>query len=892
MAGEFLPPVVTRLTGDLGDLAAKIAEAKALIDSLDGKTVLVRVSVKGIAGEVNGAIAQIDRLKAALAGLEGKVVPIGVVGGRAGGGDQGGGGGGGFGGWFGGLLASMGGWKNALHWIIMGSAEILATAIPAVVAFGAAIAGMAQTFVHISDQMSFLRVATGGWRQAMIDSVQPLHSIGMNLGILQNKMAPDAYIIFGSAIQTLSGHFGIFSQMAQQSGRVLSGFALKLSNELSGPLGQQISGFFSGAVKDMTEWGQLLGNLGHIFILIVGDMWGTAKVLLFVLDSISKALLVIIQNPIVGFLIGFGLAMSAVYRYGKLLITVFNGLGKLWVWLGGNALVGAIKGIYGYMSALIALASEEGVVAATTLAFGDLMDVALGPVGLAFAAIGLAVGAYIFLTNRAKDATEQLIARVNKLPNSLAGLTHGFSMLMGGIKPLELGFTKATESAKQYGRYAGGVLLNAQANLSYDTSKLTKAIELQAQKIIALKVGMGETAMRAGAVGGAMKVQAVDTALADSKVQQLNQSIDQYLSLVSSGTGSLATFVQAVNGFGKAMTQNAGAGSKAWQNFSALIGQDSGPVMDFFRQAGVLGAATGKTIGKAALDISASLAKVAGSNKTAQAQVLAFARANGVSAGSFRQLEQEIKKNGAGQKNLAKLVDGTTRAMSNLSQMAQNASNALNTQVSTAIAQSALSATNFNVKLKKLQTDMENHAPASVIQADQRAVQNALRESGRLAIQTGNQVSAGMHAAMRASDQAKATLNSLKSMLESITSHQWTISVGISQHGGITLPGGGYNRITASASGGFTRPGWNLVGELGPELMYLNKGGNKVMPNHLATGRAGAAAIGGGGGDTIVQFFLDGKEIFPTVKRQTLQYNVRNGNRDSGGRPRGVLVPR
>ena len=34
--GEYLPPVVTRLSMDLGDFAAKVAEAKAMLKDLNG----------------------------------------------------------------------------------------------------------------------------------------------------------------------------------------------------------------------------------------------------------------------------------------------------------------------------------------------------------------------------------------------------------------------------------------------------------------------------------------------------------------------------------------------------------------------------------------------------------------------------------------------------------------------------------------------------------------------------------------------------------------------------------------------------------------------------------------------------------------------------------------
>jgi hypothetical protein len=60
-AGEFLPPVVTRLTGDISDLAAKIAQAKALIKGLagDAGTIKIGVDTSGLAGAAQ-AIGRVD----------------------------------------------------------------------------------------------------------------------------------------------------------------------------------------------------------------------------------------------------------------------------------------------------------------------------------------------------------------------------------------------------------------------------------------------------------------------------------------------------------------------------------------------------------------------------------------------------------------------------------------------------------------------------------------------------------------------------------------------------------------------------------------------------------------------------------------------------------------
>ena len=269
---------------------------------------------------------------------------------------------------------------NAIHWIVMGTLEIAATAIPALIALGAAAAGMYPTFVHIFDQMNNLVTASGSVRGALLNSVGPLHNLGVNFGSVARAMAPDAYVIFGSVINSLSGHFGAFAQVARQAGNVLANFATKLSAELSGPLGGQLAKFFSDAVKYMVQWGQFLGNLGHAFLNMASDMRGVGQLLLDVLVKISQGFLAITSNPVAGWFIGVGFAMSAAYRYGKLLVTIFN-------WLGGSALVTGIRNMIpalaAWASALFSIRS-----AADAAAFGQLaLEAAMGPLGIAIAAI-------------------------------------------------------------------------------------------------------------------------------------------------------------------------------------------------------------------------------------------------------------------------------------------------------------------------------------------------------------------------------------------------------------------------------------------------------------------------------------------------------------------------
>src|SRR5579859_5072595 len=170
MPGAYLPPVVTRLSMDLGDFAAKVAEAKAMMKGLGGDAEIkvnadlnkaslaaALTQVVSVTDSFNGANVRIGAeineasLLAALAEIKAAVSAINAVGAEAG---------------AGGAAAGAGfrlfGWltPNALHWIIAGGAEILAVTVPAMVALGAGAAVAAQGAHNAYEHLSAVYTAT------------------------------------------------------------------------------------------------------------------------------------------------------------------------------------------------------------------------------------------------------------------------------------------------------------------------------------------------------------------------------------------------------------------------------------------------------------------------------------------------------------------------------------------------------------------------------------------------------------------------------------------------------------------------------------------------------------------------------------------------------------
>lgn len=103
----------------------------------------------------------------------------------------------------------------------------------------------------------------------------------------------------------------------------------------------------------------------------------------------------------------------------------------------------------------------------------------------------------------------------------------------------------------------------------------------------------------------------------------------------------------------------------------------------------------------------------------------------------------------------------------------------------------------------------------------------------------------------------------------------------------------GHGMVAQYAAGGLAGPGPIIVGENGPELLYLS-GNGYVVPNDEAFSSAGLASFLGGssggssgggsvssasrGGDTVVQVFVDGDELRNATVRTLNRRKFRNGS--------------
>jgi len=952
-AGAFLPPVVTRLTGDIDDLAAKIAEAKRLIDSLDGKTARVRV-------DVGGALAQIDRVKAALAGLDSKTIRINTIGDGRGGGFRLG-----FG-WLGGLRMT----GSVLHWLITGFAELMAVVIPATIAIGAWAAVWLQGATNVAEHMKAVYTATEATSNMFHMTAGQAVGLGNALQKAQDAANPDVYQALGSALLIIKERSGGVIQSGTQLGKVFDTFMAKAAQDFSktGSLGSSLDHVMANMVGDAAGLGQVFGNLGHILLGTAGQMPGLAEWLLKTLSFITR-LGVDVIDMAGKFRIGgisiltLAMAFEEFNRWGGLLMGVLGRMGLTMYATGTRALsfartMAVLKAVFSIIPAII------GNIGVAFALMGGFMRSA-GTAMIAFAAkvqlaidamtpfqvllVALAVAALGFLIYKlatAKDSMQSLVSTMQdaadkasnlqvlgrlaqdmvklssdtrKVSGSMTTMAGTASRLAGpamtstgrsaaeaaaGVRKFGQQFVTVTTHARELAgtyrtSFVGALALADQAGVKLNQTMDRQAWAIAKIKIQSLVAGYKAMGQPAGAVGADMTALAIQSGLAATQVDKLNSAWDEFMQNLTGGTSGLAQFDQSlkqlttgantvstvlgksgnlslsIKSFAKDLTSFTGKGAQAWQNFDQVVSGTAPQLINWFRKAGAEGAISGRKFQKGVLDMLSALTPLASKSKTAQAELMGLANQAGLkNVHSFADLQRAIKNSGASTKDLARIVEDTTKRMGNMSQVAQNLGNVMNHIVSTSMAQAALSTVGFQRKVIALDQAIKRYgANSPQAQAAARKLASAQAQANRIIAE-----------GVKLTGRLQRSIDGL---------HSKTIDIGVNTIYSSTgtpvagLGAPGHQHLAAGTSS--ARRGWSWVGELGPELIHLG-GGERVMPNHQATGSSGAA-VAGGGGVTEIRLYLDGKELFGGIKRQTHQYDVRNNNRSRGGKPAGVLVP-
>ena len=213
-------------------------------------------------------------------------------------------------------------WGTVIHWVIAGGAEFLAVFIPAMVAAAAAATVMSDAVGFVAYRLKAMydvQQAVGAIYGTTIDNMLGFTSIMQQA---QNAADPGVYELLGAAINILRADSGNFVNMGVKVVGILDEFAAKITGELTGALGSQLTGLVSKGATDLAELGAVFGNLGHTVLNLASDMPGLAEVLLAVFVGASKLLEILTSMPAKIITVAMGFEEFA--RWGSLVSSMLG----------------------------------------------------------------------------------------------------------------------------------------------------------------------------------------------------------------------------------------------------------------------------------------------------------------------------------------------------------------------------------------------------------------------------------------------------------------------------------------------------------------------------------------------------------------------------------------
>jgi hypothetical protein len=499
----------------------------------------------------------------------------------------------------------------------------------------------------------------------------------------------------------------------------------------------------------------------------------------------------------------------------------------------------------------------------------------------------------------------------------------------------------AEEMAQQAGvKLAGGLIT------------LGKNANIAGQQLINLRTGLGAMAAPAGTLGNDMQALGIQSQLAGTKVQQLNQAWDQFLQTVTSGMSAFSQVQTALTTMGQdaaststSLTGSVGSISRtgaqmayslkglsastmqSWQQLTGAL-NTGGQALDFMRTGMAEGVVSGNQfIGTVRGLVGEFLPFVAGSSTATHMLSVLAQEAGGPATGSVKTLAEWAGVRGKAAANqFAGGIENATNKMSNMSQVAQNLSSTVSSQLDQALAGDIIKFSGVASAVQKYTQDLSNtNTPATTLHQDISNISNALQHEQTMQAAATQ----GMNQAQKAASGLAGTIsgplaNALANYLRYLTKIPSHVTTTIAQNyvstgyagagaaghhvGGMGARGGivGAGGIIPSFQAGGVLPGYapgmdSIMAMLSPGEGVLNPyavqavGADTVHRLNALAGRGAFAMSGSGGGggaaggQSIVvhsHLYLDGKEIYTSVKQQNYKYGTRNAGARSG-----LMVP-
>jgi hypothetical protein len=426
-------------------------------------------------------------------------------------------------------------WGNVIHWVVAGGSEFLAVFIPAMVAAGGAAAVMAQGIGDVYDHAMAMYTAQEATANVLHQTIGEWVGMKSVLQSAQNAADPRIFELLGAGINIAKASAGSFVAEGVQVLGILDNFAAKISGELTGALGKQLTGLLSGGAQDLAEFGQILGNVGHVIVNLAGDMPGLARVLLDVFAGASKVLEVFTSMP--GIIITVAMAFEEFWRWGGLVATIIGNVLR-WVTLIPAAFGAAAFAIANVAKALIlaSVGGFMGIVSSIGKAI-TAMGVWIAELGLAGAAEGEASAGLVAFGTAAAVAGGEVTAFAATVEATLAAMSPfiAFLALAAGVG-LGIWIYKMSEAQTATEKWAAS-LNNALASTS-DLELLPKIADDMSATTV--KLAGAQDALNTAVASGNGYV-----AEAGSRFQKVNQVYEAAASNVHLLTGEQQYLSQA-----------------------------------------------------------------------------------------------------------------------------------------------------------------------------------------------------------------------------------------------------------------------------------------------------------------------------------------------------------
>lgn len=422
---------------------------------------------------------------------------------------------------------------TGIHILTDGALEIAATAIPALIAFGAFAAGAAGTVKNLYTHEKDVYTVT----QALGQEMYPFTG---QLSALSDAVKPEVYVLFGEGLQIINRQTGIFSALAQGAGRVLDDLGARFTVAVT--KGSGFGVFLKNSVGDLKGWGTLIGNIGGIIGSLIKDMPGYAEIFLSLADGITHIVESAVQAA--GPIINLGLAMHGALLWGGLAVTAIMALrGPLtslvtWVAVAGVKLewLGA---------QFITTASEEGIFAASM----DLLAGINPLIWVAGAVAGLVV-LTVAMSNTKSQAQQFNDAMQKALSNS--ALTSLQATMNDSIAQTRARLDEAATAAEQYNQKTHATTVNLRevgrvsGNVQAGYQQLTQVTDQYRQ-------GLDHLQQQQSNVNGFIKQLIPITGSAGNAWQALNSIGITSSDIISANKDQLTQYIVEVQAYNDAL---------------------------------------------------------------------------------------------------------------------------------------------------------------------------------------------------------------------------------------------------------------------------------------------------------------------------------------------------